>query len=200
VNIGKNRTTSNEDAAKDYVTCMREIGDLADAFVINISSPNTTGLRDLFKPQNFEPFLQEILRARNELASAPPLLLKLSPDLEDEDLENVVRAAVRLKLDGFIATNTTLARTPAMPYPKEGGVSGKPLAQQSKEVLKKLTSLLGADRVGKLIISVGGVMTPEDVMERLTLGADLVQVYTALIYEGPFFFSRVARHASENPS
>lgn len=193
VNIGKNRTTSNEAAVNDYIECIDIIGDLADAWVINISSPNTPGLRDLFKPEKFHPFLEAIIEARTmRTRRRAPVLLKLSPDLSAEDLEFVIATAVKLGIDGFIATNTTLAREPGLKFPNEGGVSGQPLAKRSKEVLRQLIALLGSARHDFLIVSVGGVMDTEDVRERISLGADLVQVYSTLVFEGPWFFSRVA--------
>lgn len=199
INIGKNRTTSNEEAAKDYIECIDILGDLADAWVVNISSPNTSGLRDLFKPENFRPFLESILEARTlRTTKRAPVLLKLSPDLNDDDLEFVVSTAVKTGIDGFIATNTTVAREKYLLFPSEGGVSGRPLAKRSKDTLQKLIALLGSARHDLLIISAGGIMTPEDIKERLSLGADLVQVYAALIFEGPWFFSRVAKSLSRN--
>lgn len=195
VNIGKNRTTPNENASRDYATCIEVLAGYADAFVVNISSPNTKGLRDLLKPETLSAFLGEIVTARDiSRASRTPILLKLSPDMEDEDIQSVARVASQAGVDGFIATNTTLARAPGSPFPAEGGVSGAPLAPRSKHVLGTLVKALGSERQNHLIISVGGVMSPTDVQERLDLGADLVQVYTALIYEGPDFFKHVARH------
>ena len=194
VNIGKNRATPNDRAAEDYRHCIEIIGDRADAWVVNISSPNTSGLRDLFKPEVFRPFLESIIEARTRLTTRrAPVLLKISPDLGDGDLETVVTTAIKIGIDGFIATNTTLARDNGLRFPTEGGVSGLPLAPRSKEVLKRLISLTGSARRDLLIISVGGVMSVDDVKERLDLGADLVQVYSALIFEGPRFFARVAR-------
>lgn len=192
LNVGKNRTTPNDRAVDDYAKCIAELAGLADAFVINVSSPNTSGLRDLLLPANLSKFLGGVLQARSaSTAPATPVLLKLSPDLSDEDLANALGVSVDLGIDGFVATNTTLARGPRSPFPPEGGVSGGPLAQQSKEILRKLLRELGSARRDKLVVSVGGVMTPEDVFERLELGADLVQVYTALAYEGPGFFRHV---------
>jgi dihydroorotate dehydrogenase len=198
VNIGRNRSTPNETAARDYSRCIEELSGYADAFVVNISSPNTSGLRDLLLPANLRKFLGKVLSTRNK-SKAPmtPVLLKLSPDLEESDLANAVSVSVSLGIDGFITTNTTLERAPGSTFPTEGGVSGAPLADRSKEVLRDLIRLLGPARKDKLLISAGGVMTPEDVFERLSLGADLVQVYTALIYDGPFFFSKVADFMTE---
>jgi len=195
VNIGKNRETSNDDAVRDYAACMKALDGLADAFVVNISSPNTTGLRELLQPRRFQKFLGGVLAAKNKIeASTTPVLLKVSPDAEDQDLQAIVKVACDLGIDGFIATNTTLAREHGSPFPPEGGVSGAPLAARSKEVLKLIRETTGPNR---LIVSVGGVLTSDDVRERLKLGADLVQVYSALIFEGPGFFRHVARAMSK---
>ena len=193
-NIGKNRDTSNENAHLDYQKCMNVIGSSVDGFVINISSPNTSGLRELLLPQNLKNFLSAILKARDESpTAAAPVLLKISPDMTDEEVARLAETGLALGLDGFIATNTTLARAPGSPFPPEGGVSGKPLRERSKAVLKRLAPLLGDEH---LLISAGGVLSADDVFERIDLGADLVQVYTALIFEGPGFFHQVARAAS----
>lgn len=201
INIGKNRTTANENAARDYIACIDRLAFAADAFVVNISSPNTAGLRELFRPEVFRPFLGSILeardRARGQHGGKLPLLLKLSPDLNDEDIARIVSVSCDVGIDGWIATNTTLSREPGSPFPAEGGVSGGPLAERSKAVLKKLLAAAAPHRDGRLIVSAGGVMTPEDVRERIELGADLVQVYSALIYNGPQFFGQVARYMAQ---
>lgn len=192
-NIGKNRDTMNQNAHLDYQICMNELGDVVDGFIINISSPNTSGLRELLLPSNLKIFLAAVVRARDESpAPKTPLILKISPDMHDEEIARVTETALELGLDGFIATNTTLARSHPSPFPAEGGVSGQPLAQRSKAVLERLAPLLDERH---LLISAGGVMSAEDVFERLELGADLVQIYTALIFEGPGFFRRVAKSA-----
>ena len=196
VNIGKNRTTPNEEAANDYVACIRIMGALADAYVVNISSPNTTGLRDLFKPEALRDLLGQTLTARDKFAPTKPMLLKLSPDLDVADLQTVLDIACEVGIDGFIATNTTLARGANTPFPPEGGVSGAPLTEKSRDVLHKMIAILGARRQGRLIISAGGVMTPQEVQARLDMGADLVQVYTALVFEGPGFFKKVAKYVA----
>ncbi len=197
VNIGKNRTTPNENAAQDYAECIRVLRGLADAFVVNISSPNTVGLRDLFQPAQFRKFLDSVISARDLFSAGTPLLLKLSPDLSETDLEMVIDTACELGIEGFIATNTTLSRDSDSTFPIDGGVSGRPLARLSIATLEKLLRILGRRREGKLIVSVGGIMTPEDVFRRLEMGADLVQVYTALVFEGPGFFDQVAQCANE---
>ena len=194
VNIGRNRTTSTELAVRDYLLCMQEIGSLADAFVINISSPNTSGLRDLFEEQNLRPFLLQLAEKRSQLGKQVRLLLKLSPDLTDEEMSRTVLTADTVGFDGFIATNTTIERKPGLGFPNEGGVSGGPLKEKSAHCLRQVLEALGPRRrKGKLIVSTGGIMTPADVRQRLALGADLVQIYTALVFEGPWFFSRVAK-------
>lgn len=202
VNIGKNRDTSNEDAAKDYATCIQTLTGLADAFVVNISSPNTTGLRELLQPKNLQRFLGSVLAAKTKAETdsprTTPVLLKLSPDADNADLKTVVQVACELGIDGFIATNTTLARTHGSPFPPEGGVSGAPLAERSKEVLSLLQSELGANKGDRLLVSAGGVLTPADVRERLSLGADLVQTYSGLIFEGPGFFRQVAKEMNSH--
>lgn len=195
VNIGKNRTTENDKAHLDYVTLLERFYSVADAFVVNISSPNTTGLRELSKPENLNSFLKPILKARQELninSSEKPILLKLSPDLEADHIKRVIDTSLENNLDGFVLTNTTLSRNLKKQFPVEGGVSGKPLANLSKKALQIVSGHLAAEKSKKLIISVGGVMTADDVFERIDMGADLVEVYTALIFKGPQFFRRVA--------
>jgi dihydroorotate dehydrogenase len=187
VNIGKNRETPNERAHEDYVSVINSIGDLADAFVINISSPNTKGLRDLLEPSRLVKFLKVIRSSTQK-----PLLLKLSPDLSDAEFCAVLDTSFAASLDGWVLTNTTTAREQTPQFSAEGGVSGQPLAQRAERLLQLALEHLGARRQNRLVISVGGVMTFEDVMRRLKMGADLVQVYSALIFSGPQFFANVA--------
>ncbi len=201
VNIGKNRSTPNEKAADDYVDCLQRLHDAADAFVVNVSSPNTSGLRELLKPANLSGFLSPILSARDQAgrqrtvdgALRPkPVLLKISPDLTPSDLDNALLVSCELGIDGWIVSNTTLSRRPGSPFPAEGGVSGEPLAELSRRTLVSALKTLGPRRDGKLVVSAGGALSPDDVRERLDLGADLVQVYSALIFSGPGFFRQVA--------
>jgi dihydroorotate dehydrogenase len=192
-NIGKNRFTENENASQDYAECVDALSGLVDAFVINISSPNTSGLRELLQPQHLKRFLGHVLAARNKSQNpTTPVLLKLSPDLEEHELREVVSTSSALGVNGFIATNTTLGRNYGSRFPKEGGVSGQPLAERTNATLTAVVRELGSDRSNKLVISAGGILTADDVKERLDLGADLVQVYTALIFDGPAFFKNVA--------
>ena len=197
VNIGKNRTTENADAAQDYVSCLDSFGELADAFVINISSPNTKGLRDLAKPDSFLPFISPIKKHHDALKLKSPVFLKLSPDLDPDDLTNIIEMSFDVGLDGFILTNTTLDRANTSFYPSEGGVSGMPLKNKSIQALTFTRNLLNKKNEKKCLISVGGVMTAADVFERIELGADLVQVYSTLIFEGPGFFRKVAKVAKQ---
>jgi dihydroorotate dehydrogenase len=193
INIGKNRETTTDDSVGDYAECIKVLADFADAFVINISSPNTAGLRELLMPEHLRKFLGGVLAARNRSSSPnTPMLLKLSPDLEDEHLETVIRESRALGIAGFIASNTTVSRGHGTPFPLDGGVSGGPLAPLAEQTLRKIVSYLGSSKGELLLISAGGVLTPEDVKRRLELGADLVQIYTALIYEGPRFFERTS--------
>ncbi len=183
INIGKNRATPNEDAASDYLLGLKKFKDIADAFVINISSPNTKGLRQIQGADSLAKFLRPLLGIQPR-----PVLLKLSPDLSDSELESTLKTSHELGIDGWVLGNTTTSMT------AEGGTSGKPLAPLAKHQLLMTTKFLGAGRGDKLIISVGGVLTPEDVAERLTMGADLVEVYAALVLEGPKFFKRTANY------
>ncbi len=195
VNVGKNRTTPNDKAHEDYIQVIDTLREHADAFVINISSPNTADLRELLQPTNLKGFLAPILNVKQKDGRTTPMLLKLSPDLEDQDLFSVLDISYELGIDGWILTNTTTTRTLSLSFPKEGGVSGKPLYDISKKILEKSVNHLGERRRDKLVISVGGVLTPEDVCERLEMGANLVQSYSALVFSGPFFFRDTFEYA-----
>jgi dihydroorotate dehydrogenase len=192
VNIGKNRDTPLELAARDYRSAARMLGGLADYVVLNVSSPNTPGLRDLESIWRLRPL---VLAVRDELDEAQiarkPLLVKISPDLGDEDVDAVADLALELGLDGIVATNTTVRRqvlsVPAADrawaaWPEGGGVSGPPLVRRSVEVLKRLRARTG-DRL--VLVSVGGITSADDVWERVLAGATLVQAYTGFVYGGP---------------
>ena len=207
VNIGKNRHTPLEVAHEDYIHCINKLTHHADALVMNISSPNTKGLRDLLNPQKLLKFLKPIAEARVNInahvideeskmhITAPtPLLLKISPDLSEEELCDILKISLDLDMDGWILTNTTSSRKNGTSFPKEGGISGRLLSTQSKKCLKLAVDFLGDKKGDKLLISSGGVMEPSEVLERLEMGADLVQVYSALVFRGPFFFRKVARY------
>ncbi|TBH16048.1 quinone-dependent dihydroorotate dehydrogenase [Thermus thermamylovorans] len=185
VNLGKNRDTPLEGAAEDYLRALRVLEPYGDYFVLNVSSPNTPGLRTLQEG----PFLDELLH-RLRPATRKPLLLKLAPDLTPEALDQVVALAQKHRLEGLVAVNTTTGREGLQsPLAREaGGLSGRPLKGRALEVLRHLA---GAE--GLTLVSVGGVEDARDVWERLRLGARLVQVYTGFVYGGPLFPHRVLR-------
>jgi len=188
VNLGKNKDTPLEDAARDYQELLVRFAPLADYLAINVSSPNTVGLRRLQARQALEDLLGVLIPQRDrlagELSRSIPLLVKLAPDLEDAELEDALGAMLGAGVDGVIATNTTLQRGGLnSPYRTEtGGLSGAPLRSASTGMVKKIVSLTA----GKLpVIAVGGVMDAGDAREKLDAGAVLVQVYTGLVYAGP---------------
>lgn len=178
VNIGKNKWVSAEDAPADYRTCAAKLAEYADFLVINVSSPNTPGLRDLQAVDS----LREIARATRggaAQAGAPtvPILVKIAPDLADEDVDAVAHMVIEEKLDGVVATNTTIAHNLG-----EGGVSGAPVRERALEVVARLRAILGRDY---LIIGVGGIFNASDAEAMVKAGADLIEVLSGFIYEGP---------------
>lgn len=196
VNIGKSRVVAVEDATADYVASARMLSPLADYLAVNVSSPNTPGLRGLQAVETLRP----LLTAVKDAAGETPLLVKIAPDLPDDEVEGVTRLALELGLAGLIATNTTISREGLTADPAtiiaagEGGLSGAPLKARSLEVLRIVRSV--ATDPGFCVISVGGVETAEEVQERLDLGATLVQGYSAFIYEGPLWARRINRDLS----
>jgi dihydroorotate dehydrogenase len=184
VNLGKNKDTPLENAAEDYTALMRTFAPLADYLAINISSPNTVGLRRLQGREMLEGLLGAIARERQNSNSQCPILVKIAPDLSDEELDDAVGAILNSGMDGIIATNTTLSRE-GLQSPlrvETGGLSGRPLTGLSDSVLKKVVARVNG-RVP--VIGVGGVMSPDDAKRKLDLGAALVQVYSGLVYAGP---------------
>ena len=189
-NIGKNKVTPNENAVDDYVYCFQSLFDYVDYFVVNVSSPNTPNLRAL---QDKEPLthLLSTLNSLNHKKSSPkPILLKIAPDLTHSQLDDIIEIVVATKIDGVIATNTTLNREGLQSGNKSeaGGLSGKPLGERSTEVIRYL-----ADQSKKAfpIIGVGGIHSAEDAVEKLNAGASLVQLYTGFVYEGPAAVKRI---------
>lgn len=183
-NIGKNKVTPNENAVDDYIICFDALFDQVDYFVVNVSSPNTPNLREL---QDKEPLtrLLNTLQERNTIKPVQkPILLKIAPDLTDSQLLDIIEIVKDTRIAGVIATNTTISREGLTSEEKEevGGLSGKPLKNRATEVIRFLS-----EESGKAfpIIGVGGIMSPEDAIEKLEAGASLVQVYTGFIYEGP---------------
>ncbi|MBV8515856.1 MAG: quinone-dependent dihydroorotate dehydrogenase [Acidobacteria bacterium] len=182
VNVGKNRDVPLERATEAYVECYRRVAPHADAAVLNLSSPNTPGLRDLQRPEHLEALLSAIGSVRSG-----PVLVKIAPDLDETQLAEIGDVCVR-KADGMICTNTTLARLPGMN--EAGGLSGAPLMDHATSVLAAVRTRVGPDYP---LIGVGGVFTPDDVRAKVRAGANLVQIYTSFIYEGPMIAKRLAR-------
>lgn len=183
INIGKNRSTKLEEAHKDYVKGIAFFKDLADAFVINISSPNTKDLRLLHKKETFLSFINPLINEKKKSHKKTPLFLKISPDLDQKDFEVFLEDLKELPdVEGLILTNTTIERPNEVSFPKRGGLSGKPLAKKSCEKLKLAKSILQEEKV---LVSVGGILTPQEACQRLDFGADLVQSYSGLVYYGP---------------
>ncbi|MFH8619748.1 quinone-dependent dihydroorotate dehydrogenase [Streptomyces sp. NPDC017979] len=190
VNIGKTKVVPESEAVDDYVTSTERLARHADYLVVNVSSPNTPGLRNLQATESLRPLLTAVREAadRTETRRRVPLLVKIAPDLADEDVDAVADLAVELGLDGIIATNTTIARTglasPAELTAETGGLSGAPLKERSQEVLRRLYARVG-DRI--TLVGVGGIEDAEDAWQRILAGATLIQAYSAFIYRGPFF-------------
>lgn len=194
VNIGKTKTVELQDAGEDYLLSTRLLARHADYLVVNVSSPNTPGLRQLQAIESLAPLLAAVSKTADSVTGRHvPLAVKIAPDLADADVVAVAEMVTELGLDGVIATNTTISRDGLTTTPTEvealgaGGVSGAPLAARSLEVLR----LLAQHLTDASIISVGGVTTGSDVIERLEAGAALVQGYTAFLYEGPLWAGRI---------
>jgi dihydroorotate dehydrogenase len=197
INIGKNAATPLERASDDYLACLEAVYPLADYVALNISSPNTAGLRALQQEQHLRPLLERLLESRSRLATRHgrrvPLLVKLSPDLSAEELTATAALLVGLGVDGVIATNTTLTRPQVAGLPQaaeSGGLSGPPLRPLAVQAIRTLRAALGA-RVP--LIGVGGIDSPAAAREVLGAGADLIQVYTALVYRGPALVRELAQ-------
>jgi len=190
INVGKNKDTPNEDAASDYLACIDRLHPFADYLVVNISSPNTPGLRQLQERDQLDRLLRACVARLRERAPGKPLLVKLAPDLAPEALDEAVDVAVAAGVSGIVATNTTLSRAGVERHPRAteaGGLSGAPLEKLATEVVRRVYAR-AAGRVP--VIGVGGVMGPEDAYAKIRAGADLVQAYTGLIYGGPAFVKR----------
>ena len=182
VNVGKNRDVPLEKATEAYAECYRRVAPHADAAVLNLSSPNTPGLRDLQRPEH----LEELLGAVRSVRSGP-ILIKIAPDLDDVQLAEICDVCVRLA-DGMVCTNTTVDKPAGMT--EAGGLSGRPLMEKSTSILASVRKRVGPDYP---LIGVGGIFTADDMRAKLAAGANLVQVYTGFIYEGPSMPKRLAR-------
>ena len=196
VNLGKNKQTSNDEAVFDYLALLQNFAPLADYLTINVSSPNTVGLRRLQGREALENLLTQLAHQRRLeqkiLEKHIPLLVKLAPDLSDDELDDALDVILRTGMDGVIATNTTLGREGLKSKYREesGGLSGRPLTLLSETVLAKTVERLG----GRIpVVSVGGIMSPEDARRRLDMGAALVQLYTGLVYAGPGLVRKIVK-------
>ena len=200
-NIGKNKSTPNESAHEDYTACFNALYEYVDYFVVNVSSPNTPGLRDLQEKEPLQRLLSNVKALSLQKPLAKPVLLKIAPDLTHGQLDDIVDILKATGIDGVIATNTTISRE-GLETPLEelnhigaGGVSGRPLSQRSTEIIKYLRQ-----KLGKMypIIGVGGIMSPRDAIEKMNAGADLIQLYTGFIYEGPALVKNINREILKN--
>lgn len=192
-NIGKNKSTPNEEAWKDYETCFRAMHPFVDYFVVNVSSPNTPGLRELQEKESLRKILVH-LQTINSGTEPKPILLKIAPDLSQEQLDEVIDLALEIKLDGLVAANTTITRELLATSHEQiqkigvGGLSGLPLRQRSTDIVKYIYRKTN----GKMpIIASGGIFTGADAKEKLASGASLVQVWTGFIYEGPSIVKKI---------
>ncbi|HEY4650834.1 MAG TPA: quinone-dependent dihydroorotate dehydrogenase [Pontibacter sp.] len=193
-NIGKNKVTPNEEALNDYLYCFKALYEVVDYFVVNVSSPNTPDLRALQEKEPLQQLLLALQEQNSKMPKPKPLLLKIAPDLNEPQLNDIIEIAKEARLSGIIATNTTISRdglyTPSQKVQDigAGGLSGKPLTKRSTEIIRYLRQHL--PQTIKLI-GVGGIMTAEDALEKLEAGADLVQLYTGFIYEGPALITQI---------
>lgn len=203
VNIGKNKDTPNEKAVEDYVYCFKTLYNEADYFVVNVSSPNTPNLRALQDKDallNILSALQSEEKKLNTNSETKSILLKIAPDLTDEQLKDIADVIIQTDLAGVIATNTTISRE-NLHYEKNpdkygvGGLSGKPLFEKSFYVVKKLRTLLPKN---KIIIAVGGIDSPEKAQQMINAGANAIQIYTAFIYQGPPLISQIKQYFKKN--
>ena len=193
-NIGKNKLTPNEDAVSDYEICFEKLFPYVDYFAVNVSSPNTPGLRDLQEKAPLTALLNRLQELNSAKDKRKPILLKIAPDLTNAQLDDIITIVADTKIDGLIATNTTIDRNGLKTDKNklkaigDGGLSGKPVKSRSTEVIKYL-----ADTSNKAfpIIGVGGIHSPEDALEKLDAGATLVQLYTGFIYEGPALIKKI---------
>ena len=193
-NIGKNKVTPNEEAANDYAICFEKLFPYVDYFAVNVSSPNTPGLRDLQEKAPLTTLLHSLQELNNKKDIRKPILLKIAPDLTNEQLDDIITIVADTKIDGVIATNTTIDRSGLKTDKNKvdaignGGLSGKPVGLRSTQVIKYL-----ADKSNRAfpIIGVGGIHSAEDALEKLDAGATLLQVYTGFIYEGPSLVKRI---------
>ncbi len=193
-NIGKNKITPNEDADSDYEKCFEALFNYVDYFAVNVSSPNTPNLRALQEKEPLTKLLKRLKQLNSQKINPKPILLKIAPDLSNEQLDDIIEIVKETKIDGVIATNTTISRQNLLTDNARvqtfgaGGLSGKPLTARSTEVVRYLSE---KSNIAFPIIAVGGIHTAEDAIEKLNAGASLVQIYTGFIYEGPGIAKRI---------
>jgi dihydroorotate dehydrogenase len=199
-NIGKNKATANEDAWKDYEICFRELHPYVDYFTVNVSSPNTPGLRELQEKESLRKILMHLQMINNGKAVSRPIFLKIAPDLTVEQIDDVIDLALEIKLDGLVTTNTTISRDGLLTTKEEitaigaGGLSGKPLRERATAIVKYITEKTG----GQIpVIASGGIFSGEDAKEKIDAGAILVQVWTGFIYEGPGIVKNICRELEQ---
>jgi dihydroorotate dehydrogenase len=195
-NIGKNKITPNEDAWKDYEICFSALHPYVDYFVVNVSSPNTPGLRELQEKESLRKILTHLQAINRKQQNPRPILLKIAPDLTQEQIDDVIDLALEIKLDGLVATNTTISRSGLQTPDSQlssigaGGLSGLPVKQRSTEVVKYICD----KTTGKIpVIASGGIFTGYDAKEKFAAGGSLVQVWTGFIYEGPGIVKRICK-------
>ena len=194
-NIGKNKTTPNDQATQDYLICFEALFPYVDYFVVNVSSPNTPNLRDLQEKKPLTALLQTLQTENHKRENPKPLLLKIAPDLTDTQLLDIIDIVSDTNIDGVIATNTTIARdglqSDSAVCTEIGGLSGKPLTNRSTDVIR----FLHTNSKGSFpIIGVGGIHTPQDAIDKLEAGASLLQIYTGFVYEGPRMVKRILKN------
>ncbi|SDN00005.1 dihydroorotate dehydrogenase [Daejeonella rubra] len=193
-NIGKNKLTPNEDAVSDYIKCFDRLFDVVDYFVVNVSSPNTPGLRELQEKEPLKHILNTLQQRNKKNDISRPILLKIAPDLTNSQLDDIIEIVKETMIAGVIATNTTISRddllSPENLKGESGGLSGKPLTRRSTEVIRYLSEHSNRSFV---IIGVGGIHSPEDAIEKIKAGASLIQIYTGFIYEGPGLIKRILK-------
>ena len=191
-NIGKNKITPNEDAVSDYIKCFDRLFDVVDYFVVNVSSPNTPGLRELQEKEPLKKILNTLQQRNRKNDISRPILLKIAPDLSESQLDDIIEIVQETNIAGVVATNTTISRDGLVSAEalkiETGGLSGKPLTQRSTEVIRYLSE---KSKKSFVIIGVGGIHSPEDAIEKLKAGASLIQLYTGFIYEGPGLIKKI---------
>jgi len=200
-NIGRNKVTPNEEAFNDYEKCFKQLYPYVDYFVVNVSSPNTPGLRELQEKEPLMQLLNHLMNLNHEQKKSKPILLKIAPDLSNQQLDDIIEIVSETKIDGVIATNTTISRDglkttkATVDEIGNGGLSGRPLNKRATEVIRYLSQ---KSNKAFPIIGVGGIMSAEDALEKLQAGASLVQLYTGFIYEGPALIKRINKAILQN--